>query len=132
MSAPAAALVVDDSPAVRRHVSELLQRLGLTCDVAQDGADAWRKLAGRRYDVIVTDLHMPVMDGLKLIRLVRAAAAHRATPVLVVSAQASETDRARALALGADAYLSKPLQSPQLAGAVGALLAARRPPPVTA
>jgi two-component system chemotaxis response regulator CheY len=128
MSAPllgAAALVVDDSPAMRRQLGDLLRRLGVACDDAQDGADAWRRLAAGRYDVILTDINMPVLDGLKLIGLVRSSGAHRRTPIVVISTEAAEADRNRALSLGADAYLLKPVQAQHVAEALRALLAAR-------
>jgi two-component system chemotaxis response regulator CheY len=123
--AGASALVVDDSPVMRRQLGDVLRRLGFSCDEAGDGAVAWRKLAGGgRYDVIVTDLQMPVMDGLKLIGLVRAGGAHRRTPIVVVSAEGAQADRDRAIGLGADAFLLKPVGTQHVAQTVRALLSA--------
>jgi two-component system chemotaxis response regulator CheY len=119
----ATALVVDDSPAMRRQLGDVLLRMGLACDAAPDGAAAWRLLAAARYDVILTDINMPVLDGLKLIGLVRAAGAHRQTPIVVISTESAEADRNRALSLGADAYLVKPVQAQQVTDALRALLA---------
>jgi len=116
------ALVVDDSTAMRRHLSEALERLGLSTAEAADGAEAWRKLASGTYDLIVTDINMPVLDGLKLIGLVRAGGPHRHTPVLVITTESAEADRRRATSLGANAYLVKPVQSQQVAAAVRMLL----------
>ena len=122
LPAGASALVVDDSAAMRRQLGEALRRIGVACDEAEDGAAAWRKLALARYDVILTDINMPVLDGLKLIGLVRAAGAHRATPIVVISTEGAKADVERALGLGAQAYLVKPVQTQQVAAAVRGLL----------
>jgi two-component system chemotaxis response regulator CheY len=66
------ALVVDDSAAVRKQVGLTLQRIGLNTVEAEDGAAAWRQLQAGCADIILTDVNMPVMDGLKLISLVRS------------------------------------------------------------
>jgi two-component system chemotaxis response regulator CheY len=119
------ALVVDDSPAMRRHVREALASLpGCEVTEACDGADAWRWLATRRFDVLVTDLNMPVLDGLKLVALVRQGADPR-LPILVITAEAGATDRQRAIELGANALLGKPVDGPAVVEAVRALLGGR-------
>ncbi len=118
------ALVVDDSPAMRRQLSHALQRtLGIAAVEAADGAEAWRRLAEGRFDIVITDINMPVMDGLKLIALVRQAGGQRAVPIVVITTEGAEADRGRAMALGANAYLVKPVQSQQVADAVRRLLA---------
>lgn len=119
------ALVVDDCAAARRQLGLALSRLGVSTVEAEDGAAAWRKLQGERLDLIVTDIEMPVMDGLKLIGLVRKTARHRRTPILVVSSQATGPEGERARELGAAAYLPKPVQLPRLAEVVRQLLAQR-------
>jgi len=117
------ALVVDDSPAMRRQLSHALQRtLGISAVEAADGAEAWKKLAEARFDIVLTDVNMPVMDGLKFIALVRQAGGHRAVPIVVITTEGAEADRGRAMALGANAYLVKPVQSQQVAAAVRRLL----------
>jgi two-component system chemotaxis response regulator CheY len=130
MSAPgalrpgASALVVDDSAGMRGQlVAALREHLGLACDEARDGAEAWRKLAAGPYDVVLTDINMPVLDGLKLIGLVRSGGPHRTTPIVVVSANGGDADRDRGLALGANAYLVKPVRPDQVAETVRRLLA---------
>src|SRR6266508_1623533 len=105
---------------MRRQLSHALQRIGVDVAEAADGADAWRRLQFLRPDVILTDINMPRMDGLKLIALVRAGAAHQRTPIIVISTEAAEEDRRRALALGASGYLVKPVQSQQVVAAVRA------------
>ena len=76
------ALVVDDSPAMRKQLSYALQRvMGMDATEAGDGADAWRKLATASYDILITDINMPLMDGLKLVALVRAGGPHLSAKV---------------------------------------------------
>lgn len=108
------ALVVDDSAAMRRQLVAALERLGLRTAEAVDGADGWRRLQAARFDLICTDVNMPLMDGLKLVALVRSGGPHRATPVVVITTEAGEEDRRRAQGLGASAYLVKPVQGQQV------------------
>ena len=117
------ALVVDDSPAMRRQLCAALQRLpGLKAVEAGDGADAWRKLAAGTFDILLTDVNMPTLDGLKLISLVRAGGPHQRIPVVVITTEGAEADRRRAMSLGADSYLVKPVQATQVLEAVRLLL----------
>lgn len=81
---------------------------------AEDGLDAMRKLATQKFDLIITDLNMPIMDGLKLIKRIRDDAVHRSTPIIVVTTERGAEDRARALALGANAYVTKPIRAPEI------------------
>lgn len=120
---PRLALVVDDSAAVRRQLATLLRRVpGLQATEAVDGADAWRKLCTGTFDLVVTDINMPVLDGLKLISLLRGGGPHRRVPVLVVTTEGADADRRRALDLGADGYLVKPVHAAQVLEAAARLL----------
>jgi two-component system chemotaxis response regulator CheY len=120
------ALVVDDSSAMRTQVSHALRLIhGMSTVEAADGADAWRILSSAAFDVVLTDINMPVLDGLKLVSLVRGGGAHRAVPIVVITTEAAEADRRRALALGASAYLVKPVDAVQVVETVRALLPAR-------
>jgi two-component system chemotaxis response regulator CheY len=117
------ALVVDDSATMRRQLALALQRVpGLRSVEAADGADAWRKLASGTFDILITDINMPTLDGLKLISLVRAGGPHQRIPVVVVTTEGAEADRRRAIALGASSYLVKPVMAEQVVSAVRALL----------
>ena len=117
------ALVVDDSSAMRKQLCYALQRVGGMDTVeATDGADAWRKLASAAFDIVITDINMPLMDGLKLVALVRAVGAHRHVPLVVITTEGAEADRKRAMSLGASAYLVKPVQANQVVETVRALL----------
>jgi two-component system chemotaxis response regulator CheY len=89
---------------------------------AEDGVDALRKLAAQKFDLILTDINMPVMDGLKLVKRIRADAQHAGTPIVVITTEGSTEDRQRAMALGANAYITKPIQAPQVIQKVKELL----------
>jgi two-component system chemotaxis response regulator CheY len=117
------ALVVDDSPSMRKQLCYALARIeGMATSEAGDGAEAWRKLASAAFDIVLTDINMPVMDGLKLVSLVRQGGAHQRVPVVVITTEGAEADRRRAMALGASHYLVKPVQAPQVVEAVRSLL----------
>ena len=95
---------------------------GMRIVEAEDGIDALRKLALARFDIILTDINMPIMDGLKLVRRVRMDPIHRDVPIIVITTETSEEDRNRALELGANAYINKPIQAPQVLSKVRELL----------
>jgi two-component system chemotaxis response regulator CheY len=116
------ALVVDDSAAMRRQLAHALQRINVAAVEATDGADAWRRLHAAAVDIILTDVNMPLMDGLKLVGLVRGGGAHRATPIVVITTESAEEDRRRALSAGANGYLVKPVQGQQVVDLVKTLL----------
>jgi two-component system, chemotaxis family, chemotaxis protein CheY len=117
------ALVVEDSPTMRQLIVFALARVkGLRVVEAEDGVDALRKLNAEQFDVILTDINMPIMDGLKLLRRIRASERHQATPIVVITTESAEADRKRAMDLGANAYLSKPVQAAQVIQVVRTLL----------
>ena len=117
------ALVVDDSTAMRKQLCYALQRVvGMDTVEASDGADAWRKLCSAAFDIVITDINMPLMDGLKLVALLRAGGVHQRVPVVVITTEGAEADRKRAMSLGASAYLVKPVQANQVVETVRALL----------
>ena len=91
-------LVVEDSPMMRQLLVFALARVkNLRVTEADDGVDGLRKLASARYDIIVTDINMPIMDGLKLIQRVRMDATHKDTPIVVITTEGGREDRERAL-----------------------------------
>ncbi len=117
------ALVVDDSSAMRKQLCSALRRVaGMDTVEATDGADAWRKLTTASFDIVLTDINMPLLDGLKLVGMVRAGGAHQHVPVVVITTEGAEPDRRRAMNLGASAYLVKPVQASQVVEAVRSLL----------
>ncbi|MGZ5201046.1 MAG: hybrid sensor histidine kinase/response regulator [Telluria sp.] len=100
-------LVVDDSLTVREMERKLLSGRGYAVDVAIDGMDGWNMLRSAGYDLLVTDIDMPRMDGIELVTLVRADARLQRLPVMIVSYKDRPEDRARGLQAGADYYLAK-------------------------
>jgi two-component system sensor histidine kinase and response regulator WspE len=100
-------LVVDDSITVRELERQLLQARGFAVDVAVDGMDGWNAIRGTHYDLVVTDVDMPRMDGIGLVSLLKADPARRETPVVIVSYKDREEDRIRGLDAGANRYLTK-------------------------
>lgn len=116
-------LVVEDSPMMRQLLVFALARVKrIQVTEAEDGVDALRKLAAQKFDLILTDINMPVMDGLKLVKRIRADAQHASTPIVVITTEGSTEDRQRAMALGANAYITKPIQAPQVIQKVKELL----------
>lgn len=89
---------------------------------ADDGVDGLKKLANGKFDIILTDINMPIMDGLKLVKRVRTDPAHKDVPIVIITTESAEEDRQRALALGANAYITKPIQAPQVIAKVRELL----------
>jgi two-component system chemotaxis response regulator CheY len=117
-------LIVEDSPTMRQLLVFALRRLAFVDIVeAQDGMDGLRKLSSSRFDLALIDINMPVMDGLKLIGLMRSEDSLRDVPVVVITTEGAEQDRERALRLGADEYLTKPIQANRVLAVVRSLLA---------
>ncbi|MDF1700143.1 MAG: hybrid sensor histidine kinase/response regulator [Planctomycetota bacterium] len=100
-------LVVDDSITVREVERKLLASRGYDVDVCVDGADAWNTLRAQEYDLVLSDVDMPRMNGIELVRRIREDARLRSMPVMIVSYKESEEDRMRGLEAGANAYLTK-------------------------
>lgn len=117
-------LVVDDSPTMRQLIVFALRRIaGLQIDEAGDGVAALKKLSTECYDLLLTDINMPIMDGLKLISLLRNDAQYNALPIVVITTEGASLDRERATALGANEYIAKPIQTARMIEVVRQLLA---------
>lgn len=116
-------LVVEDSPTMRQLIAFTLRRLPNVALVeATDGVDALRKLGGDRFDLIFTDINMPIMDGLKLVSLVRNDPSLRHIPMVIITTEGAAEDRQRGLALGANDYLTKPIQAGKILAVARELL----------
>ena len=100
-------LLVDDSLIARRIEQEILESIGFNVDTAIDGLDALAKLDAESYDIVITDLEMPRLDGFGLVRRMRNQARYEDIPILIISTRESAEDRMRGLEAGADAYLVK-------------------------
>ncbi len=102
-------LVVDDFPTMRRIVKNLLKQLGFeNIDEAEDGNMALNKMKGSSYGLVVSDWNMPNMEGIELLRNVRADAALKDTPFLMVTAEAEKEKVIEAIKAGVDNYIVKP------------------------
>jgi len=100
-------LVVDDSFTVRELQRKLLDHHGYDVEVAVDGMDGWNALRGGGFDLVVSDIDMPRMDGIELVRRIRQDTALKGLPVMILSYKDREEDRLRGLEVGADYYLTK-------------------------
>ncbi len=116
-------LIVEDSPTMRQLIIFALKRLkNVKFNEAGDGVDGLKKLQQDVYNLIITDINMPVMDGLKLVSLIRKDELHKDIPIVIITTEGGNEDRERAMALGANAYLTKPIQAPQVLQVVKQLL----------
>ncbi len=105
-------LIVEDSPTMRQLLVFALRRLkDVEIVEAQDGMDGLRKVSSDHFDLALIDINMPIMDGLKLISLMRGEESLQAIPIVVITTEGADEDRQRALALGANEYLTKPIQA---------------------
>ena len=124
MTQPRIALVVEDSPTMRQLIVFALGRIKeLTVIEADDGVDALKKLSQQKIDILITDINMPMMDGLKLVSMVRRDEVHKEIPIVIITTEGAQEDRQRAISLGANAYITKPIQAPQVISKVKELLA---------
>jgi two-component system, chemotaxis family, chemotaxis protein CheY len=118
-------LVVEDSPTMRQLIAFSLKRFeGCRIVEAVDGVDALKKLSTEKVDMILTDINMPVMDGLKLVKLVRENEKLKHLPIIIITTEGAEEDRERGLKLGANAYIAKPIQSSHLIKTINELMPA--------
>ena len=113
-------LVVEDSVRLQRLLRAGLTRAGYAVDVVEDGAKALSFAKREHYDVVVLDLMLPVVDGLEVLRKLRAGGGN--VPVLILTAKHTVEDRVRGLGLGADDYLQKPFALEELLARVQALV----------
>jgi excisionase family DNA binding protein len=120
-------LVADDERAVRELLAQALTTAGYLVDVAEDGSAALERLLEKSYDLLITDLKMPGLDGLSVIREARHIAP--AIPVIVITGYSSEANAIEAINLGVAGYLTKPLRLPRILAATARALG--EPVPVT-
>ena|GEM_PF-646323 len=126
---PRRILVVEDSASTRSLVRAILEAPDFSSAVgpievteAQSGFDAMRLLPRARYDLIITDINMPDVNGLELIHFIRRSEQYRSTPLVIISTQATERDVERGRKLGADAFVPKPFTAEALRAACEHLL----------
>lgn len=114
------ALVADDSRAIREAMTRMLAREGYIVDVAENGARAWEMLREITYDIVLTDLEMPELDGFGLIERMRSTPQLQRTPVIIISSRASAANRSRAGELGVSTLIAKPITRTKLISALEA------------
>ncbi|MHB8483328.1 MAG: response regulator [Nitrospiria bacterium] len=116
-------LVVEDSPTMRQLVTFSLKRIRNAKIVeATDGVDALKKMSEEKFSLIIADINMPLMDGLKLLSIIRKDPNFTSIPVIIVTTEGAEVDKEKGLKLGANAYLTKPIQTNALLNKVKELL----------
>ncbi|MEO7001961.1 MAG: response regulator [Ktedonobacterales bacterium] len=118
-------LVVDDSPSVRRVVSNMLKANGWEVQTARDGVEALDVIARQRPAAVLLDIEMPRMDGYELMATIRSQEQYRALPLIVLTSRAAAKHQQRATQLGADAYIVKPYQDEELLMTIANLAQAR-------
>ncbi len=121
-------LIVEDSETMRSLLASSLEELDVPVKIteAASGFEALRVLPREDFDLVVTDINMPDINGLELVSFVRSNARFESVPVVIVSTEGSERDRDKGLELGADAYLVKPFEPDALREVVSGLLARPR------
>jgi len=116
-------LLVDDSISVRKFVGQMLERAGFAVTTANDGAEALAKITDARFDVVITDLEMPRVNGYELIDDLRRRPEAREVPVIVLTTRAGDKHASLARELGASHYVTKPVEEQAFVGLVRAVLA---------
>ena len=101
-------LVVDDSSTVRKFVSVSLEMQGFSVTTACDGMDALEKLPTKKFDLVITDLNMPNMDGFELIKGLRVNSEYCDLPVIILTSLSDETNKEQGAKLGVSSYVVKP------------------------
>lgn len=119
-------LVVDDSATIRQLLTLTLRKFNgggqLKIIEATDGREALEKVRMAHYDLVLTDIKMPNMDGLEFLNRVRNELENKTLPIVIISTKGEEEDVARGMALGATAYLTKPVSAPKLLETIGRIL----------
>ena len=111
-------LTVDDSRTMRDMVTFTLKGAGYDVLEAGDGQQALTVIAANKVDLVITDLNMPVMDGLTLIKRLRAAPAHRTLPILMLTTESDEKKKAEGRTAGATGWIVKPFNPEKLISVV--------------
>lgn len=116
-------LIVEDSATMRQLLVFALKRLkDIEIVEAQDGMDGLRKLTEDHFDLVFVDINMPVLDGMKLISLMRGEPNLTSISICVITTEGAEEDRERAIMLGANEYLTKPIQATKVLAVAKSLL----------
>jgi two-component system, chemotaxis family, chemotaxis protein CheY len=112
------ALIVDDSTSMRQMVSFTMKEAGFSVLEGANGQEALKRVEGQRVDVVVTDLNMPVMDGITLIRQLRSNPLYKFTPILMLTTESQDSKKQEGKAAGATGWIIKPFNPQQLLGVI--------------
>ena len=115
-------LVVDDSASIRQVVGIALKGAGYEVVEACDGKDAMGKLDGRKIHLIISDVNMPNMDGISLVKQVKANPTYKLTPIIMLTTESGDSKKQEGQAAGAKAWVVKPFQPAQMLSAVSKLV----------
>lgn len=115
-------LIIDDSESIREVVVFTLEKDGHNVTAAVDGKDALQYLDGRKIDLIITDLHMPNMDGIEFIKEVRKSEDYKYTPILYLTTESQQSKKMEAKQAGATGWIVKPFMPEKLLAAINKIL----------
>lgn len=115
-------LIVDDSASLRQVVSIALKGAGYDVIEACDGKDALTKLDGKKIHLIISDVNMPNMDGIALVKAIKQLPVYQFTPIIMLTTEAGDSKKAEGQAAGARAWVVKPFQPAQMLAAVSKLI----------
>jgi two-component system chemotaxis response regulator CheY len=115
-------LAVDDSPSMRQMVSVALSQAGHEVELACDGVEALRIAGTRRFDLVITDVNMPNMDGITLVRELRAKPTYKFVPLLVLTTEATPERKQQGREAGATGWLVKPFNPERLLATIARVL----------
>ena len=115
-------MTVDDSASIRQMVSFTLKNAGYEVIEATDGKDAVDKLSGACVNMVLTDLNMPVMDGLELIRQIRSGGSNKFVPIIMLTTESQDTKKKEGKTAGATGWIVKPFKPQQLLAVVKKVL----------
>ncbi|HVL01535.1 MAG TPA: response regulator [Dongiaceae bacterium] len=119
---PKSILIVDDSASLRQVVAIALRGAGYDVIEAQNGQDALTKLDGKKIHLIISDVNMPVMDGITMVKEVKKLPAYKFTPIIMLTTEGADSKKKEGQAAGAKAWIVKPFQPEQMLKAVSTLI----------
>jgi two-component system chemotaxis response regulator CheY len=115
-------LIVDDSNSIRQSISFVLEQAGFRVVQAQDGADAVAQLNGQGFDLVISDVNMPNMDGIALTKHIRASAQYKFTPILMLTTESQASKMQEGKEAGATGWIVKPFEPEKLMAVVKKLV----------
>lgn len=115
-------MIVDDSNAIRQSVSFILKENGFETAEAVDGQDGLQKLKDQKFDLIITDVNMPNMDGIEMVKELRATETHKFTPILVLTTESQASIMQEGKSAGATGWIVKPFSNEKLIATINKVL----------